>query len=188
MSSASALLSSALMSSADPAAVDACVMSRSSANETVLAIADAVGDVYSQVGLRADESAGAAATATEGDEDDESTAASAGGSASKKARRSSGAGATDKAIEGFATVMSAFLPQRPPPPPEKLTWKQWALQCMLTDDQKAAVLSCLPDPSMEPQPSLLAFLDPVDDLEKICKLKKAQLGCWGQLASSMRKQ
>jgi hypothetical protein len=72
--------------------------------------------------------------------------------------------------------------------PEKLTWQQWALQCMLTDEQKKAVLSCLPDPSMEPQPSLLAFLDPAEDLEATCKLKKAQLGCWAQLAGSMRKQ
>jgi hypothetical protein len=157
------------------------VMSSTAANATQMEIVNAVGDVYAQVGMR-EESGATAAAVTEGDEDDESTG-TAVGSASKKQRRSSGAGATDKALEGFATVMSAFLPRPAPPPPAPLTWQVWAKKCALTDEQKAAVLGCLPDPTAEPESDLLSCFDPVEDLEKICKLKKMQIACWAKLAS-----
>ena len=156
------------------------VCCRADANATITKIAEAVGEVYAAVGLQVESDKDAAAAAA--DESD-SAVTTSGGSASKRTRRSSGAGATDKAIEGFATVMSAFLPPPPPPPPEKLTWALWAKQCMLTDEQKKAVRSCLPDPTMEPEPALLACFDAMEDLADTCQLKKMQIACWAKLAS-----
>lgn len=142
---------------------------------------DAICGVYAVQGLKV--GSDAAAAAAEGSSDDDQAVLSD----NKKQRRSSGstkASSTDKATGVFKEVMTAFLPL-PPPPPSKLTFKEWAVQIGLGDDQIQQIKSLLPASSQGEVSTLL--LASMSDARLVALgLLDFQIDAWKVLAAKRK--
>jgi hypothetical protein len=96
----------------------------------------------------------------------------------KRQRRHS-ISSTERAMQGFASVMSNFAP---PPPPRALTAADWFAKLSATDEQIAAVKAKLPAAAGEPSTLLMSGFD--DGMLAGCGFIPLQIVAWKKLAAA----
>lgn len=100
-------------------------------------------------------------------------------------RRRSGGGSTvsntERAIDGFARVMTPFLP---PPPPGQMTADKWLQSCMVTAQQRELIKAELP-PAEESMSCLMLSTFDDEDFIKI-QLMPKQIKAWKALTAAFK--
>lgn len=145
--------------------------------EAITAVYNAQGmeGVSSGGAAAADGAAAAAADVVAGSDVDEQQ--------SSKRRRSGGSSVsnTERAIDGFARVMTPFLP---PPPPGQMSAEKWLQSCMVTARQQALIKAELPESDEAMSCLMLSTFDD-EDFDKI-ELMPKQVKAWKALAAAFK--
>ena len=100
-----------------------------------------------------------------------------------KRRRSGGSTVsnTERAIDGFARVMTPFLPQ---PPPGQMSAEKWLQSCMITPAQQLLIKAELPAAADELSCLMLSTFED-EDFVKI-ELSNKQVKAWKALAAAFK--
>jgi hypothetical protein len=142
--------------------------------EAITAVYDAQGmdNVATPDAPEADAGAAAAAAGGEIDEQQHKRRRSGGGSSVSN---------TERAIDGFARVMTSFLP---PPTPGQMTADKWLQSCMVTAQQRELIKAELPAAEEAMSCLMLSTFDDADFIK--IELAPKQIKAWKALAATFK--